>query len=161
MLTLEELRITPEFQQLTEREKLFVATYISNGYDQTHAVRTAYDCKDDGVASRMSYRLLAHLRIVMVLARYREEVPKETFLHLLRRAGLKNGITREQLSAFRLYAEVNGWIKAPKQKAPETSDASVNPIKSLLPVPEYDLEEYEPEKPEWRVERDAKRLKEQ
>jgi hypothetical protein len=140
MLTLDQLHATPEFQELTACEKLFIDTYVSNGFDQVHAIRTAYQCKNDGVANRMSYRLLGHIRIVMVLARYREELPKETFLGLLRRASLKKGITKDQLAAFRLYAEANGWIKAPRPAKPDVE----KPAEPEVEIPsEFDLSEYE------------------
>lgn len=139
MLTLDQLHETPEFAELTSAEKLFIDTYVSNGFNPIHAVRTAYQCKNDGVAQRMSYRLLGHLRIVMVLARHREELPKETFLGLLRRASLKKGITKDQLAAFRLYAEANGWIKTPKREAKEAEiPEAETPV-----VSDFDLSEYE------------------
>jgi len=140
MLSLEQLHATPEFQELTAAEKLFIDTYVSNGYNAIHAVRTAYNCKNDGVAQRMSYRLLGHLRIIMVLARHREEVPKETFLGLLRRASLKKGITKDQLAAFRLYAEANGWLKPPKAAKPDAE----KPAEPEADIPsDFDLSEYE------------------
>jgi hypothetical protein len=138
LLTLDQLHETPEFSELTSAEKLFIDTYVSNGFNSTQAVRTAYQCKNDGVAQRMSYRLLGHLRIVMVLARHREELPKETFLGLLRRASLKKGITKDQLAAFRLYAEANGWIKAPRREPKEAEAADT------VESSDYDLTEYEP-----------------
>ena len=76
----------------------------------------------------------------MVLARHREELPKETFLNLLRRASLKKGITKEQLAAFRLYAEANGWIKAPKPPRP---DAAKPAEPEVEPPSDFDLSEYE------------------
>lgn len=168
MLSLDELKETAEFIECTDRERMFVATYISNGHDGVHAVRTAYNCKNDDSAKKMAYRLMAHIRIIMVLARHRGEAPKSLFLRLLRRASYNRGMSASQLHAFRLYAEVCGWITAPKpvdweerrekKKKLEKKLSEGSPLNPL----EYDLGEYEnPEKPDWMVERDAKRAKEQ
>lgn len=110
MLSLEQLTQTPEFQELRDTEKMFVATYVSNGQKEVQAIRTAYNCADDGIAKRMSYRIMGHVRIQMALCKWREELPKDVYLRLLRKASRNRTLSKPQLECLRLYAEVGGFL---------------------------------------------------
>ena len=116
----EELAKTPEFQRLTQKQKLFVYTYCSNDYDLVNAVRTAYLCKNDEVARIMSYRLLSAINVAMCLSVHFGDTPIEGFLNVLERCIRSGKITSTQIKAFQLYAELQGWRRRLRIRKDET-----------------------------------------
>jgi len=112
-LTLDELKELPEYQRLTQKQQLFVATYCEGGlangcYNAPQATMTAYQCKSMETARIMSYSLLANIRIVAVLNRHFNATPTEEFLAMLDRAINNKKLTVAQLSALRLKCAVLG-----------------------------------------------------
>src|ERR1035437_7609524 len=90
-MSLAELRETSEFQVLTQKQQLFVATYCDFGlstgrYDAVEATRVAYVCRSAEVARVMSYSLMQNIRIVAVLNRHFQMEPIEEFMVQLNRA---------------------------------------------------------------------------
>jgi hypothetical protein len=116
---LDELSKTQEFASLTSKQKMAVATYISNGYDIIHAIRTAYRCKNDHIAQIMSYRFLRSFGVAMTLSRHFGSDPLDTFLAQLARDIIKGRITDTQIKAYTLYAECQGWKKSAYVRAYE------------------------------------------
>lgn len=110
-MDLDELSTTHEFASLTKKQKMAVATYISNGYDIVNAMRTAYVCKSDEVAKIMSYRFLRAFNVAMTLSLHFGESPQDTYLSQLARDIMKRKISDTQLKAYTLYAEIKGWKK--------------------------------------------------
>lgn len=113
-LSVDDLRKTQEFQQLTERQQLFVATYCAAGmvdgiYDPVAATKTAYRCKSFEVARIMSYSLMANIRIVAVLSRHFNAEPIEEFLVEVNRAIRNKHLTIAQLQALKLKADLLGF----------------------------------------------------
>lgn len=112
-MTLEELQKTQEYQRLTQKQRLFVATYCAGGlvdgdYDSVAATRTAYQCKTLEVARIMSYALMQNIRIVAVLNLHFNATPTEEFLVILNRAINNKNLTMAQLGALRLKCELLG-----------------------------------------------------
>ena len=128
-MPLSELELTQEYQQLTQKQKLFVAEYCEGGivtgnYDCVAATRTAYECKSPEVARIMSYSLMANIRIIAVLNRHFNTAPIEEFLALLDRAIRNKHLSIAQLSALRLKCDIMGFAnRLPVGGAP-TSDVS-------------------------------------
>jgi|SRR5690242_11004777 len=109
-LTLDEIRATPEFQRLTEKQQLFVATYIESGFDRVMAVLTAYNVKggDRARAQRMSYPLTQNPRIIHVLHMYFGSSPTDEFLEEISRAISNKRLTHAQVEAMVLKSRVLG-----------------------------------------------------
>jgi hypothetical protein len=110
-LTTKELAQTPEYQQLTNKQKLFVLTYVGSGmvdgnYNGAEAALTAYKCKSRESARIMSYSLLANIKIVAVLNRHFSIEPREEFLALLDRAIRNKKLTMAQLGALKLKCDI-------------------------------------------------------
>ena len=124
-LTLDELKELPEYQRLTQKQQLFVATYCEGGlangcYNAPQATLTAYQCKSLEVARIMSYSLLANIRIVSVLNRHFNATPTEEFLLMLDRAIRNKNLTIAQLSALQLKCKILGL----ETKIPDFSNNS-------------------------------------
>ena len=112
-LLVKDLMATEEYQRLTPKQRLFVATYCEGGmldgnYDSIAATRTAYQCKTPEVARIMSYSLMQNIRIVAALNRHFNRAPNEEFLIALDRAIVNKNLTMAQLGALRLKCEVMG-----------------------------------------------------
>jgi hypothetical protein len=110
----EELEATPEYQQLTAKQQLFVMTYCMAGlvdghYDQTAATQTAYNCKNLESARVMSYSLIANIRIVAALNRHFNREPIEEFLRQVDRAIVNKKLSIAQINALKLKADVLGF----------------------------------------------------
>jgi hypothetical protein len=112
-MSLEDLQATPEYQVLTQKQKLFVATYcefgLSDGnYDAVEATRIAYVCKTREVARVMSYSLMQNIRIVAALNRHFQTEPIEEFMVQLNRAINNKKITPSMVQALRLKCDMLG-----------------------------------------------------
>lgn len=112
-LTVDQLRVTPEFQKLTQKQRLFVATYVASGlldgnYDAVVATRTAYQCKNLETARIMSYSLLGNIRIIEVLNMHFNRNATEEFMILLNRAVNNKHVSMAQIEALRLKANILG-----------------------------------------------------
>jgi hypothetical protein len=112
-MSVDELRETPEFQRLTQKQRLFVATYCGGGlldgnYDSVLAAHTAYACKSAEVARIMSYSLMQNIRIVAALNRHFGTTPTEEFLVQLDRAIRNKHLSIANLQALRMKCEILG-----------------------------------------------------
>lgn len=112
-LTYDELKNTPEYQKLTSKQQLFVATYCSGGlvsgkYDAVHAVMLAYKCRTLEIARIMSYSLLGNIKIIAAVNRHFNAGPTVEFLETLDRAIKNKKLTAAQLGALRLKCEILG-----------------------------------------------------
>lgn len=125
----EELSRTPEFSMLTDKEKLFICTFIENGYDVVNAIRTAYKCKNDHNAKIMSYPLLRRPQITTVLmihfgdwdSEQQPDASVDAFTQRLARDIIRGRVDDTTLKALRLLAEVKGWYQSPTVKALEVA----------------------------------------
>ena len=130
-MTLEDLQQTPEYLALTEKQKLFVATYvqtcIDGNPDPVQSVAIAYKCKDRNTARVMSYPMLSNIRIVAALNRYFNRQPLEAFLMVLDRAIQNKHLTTAQLQALRLKSDILGL----KSRMPVVGRTVKNVIEDL------------------------------
>lgn len=113
-LTLPELEETLEYQKLTPKQRLFVATYCAGGladgkYDAVAATMTAYQCKSIEVARIMSYSMLQNIRIIAVLNRHFQTEPIEDFLVQLDHAINNKRLTVAQVTALKIKCEILGF----------------------------------------------------
>ena len=113
-LSIEQIQDTPEYQRLTQKQQLFVATYCAGGlldgkYDAVAATRTAYQCKSAEVARIMSYSLLQNIRIIEVLNRHFGVTPIEEFLVQVNRAINNRNLTQAQMDALKLKSDILGY----------------------------------------------------
>jgi hypothetical protein len=112
-MPLEELRLTPEFQKLTQKQQLFCSTYCAGGiadgtYDAVLATHTAYACKSMEVARIMSYSMMANIRIISVLNRHFNTTPTQELLVQIDRAINNKKLTVAQLNALKLKCDLLG-----------------------------------------------------
>ena len=113
-LTLEELRVLPEFLMLTQKQQLFVSTYVSAGmaegghYNVASAIKTAYDCNSEEAVRVMSYGMMQNIRILAVLNLHFGVSPTDQFLKDLDRAIRNKKITRAQVELLALKSRMLG-----------------------------------------------------
>lgn len=112
-MPVEELRKTPEFLRLTQKQQLFVATYCAGGmldghYDEVQSCRTAYVCKNNETARVMSYALMSNIRIIEALNRHFQTEPIEDLLVALDRAIRSRKTTVAQVNALKLKCDLLG-----------------------------------------------------
>lgn len=113
-LPVSELEKLVEYQRLTPKQRLFIATYCAGGlvdghYDPVAACMTAYQCKSQEVARIMSYALMANIRIIEVLNRHFNTEPIDSFMVTLDRAIANKKLTIANLNALRLKSEILGF----------------------------------------------------
>jgi hypothetical protein len=113
-MLVEDLQLTQEFQRLTPKQRLFVATYCAGGlldgnYDPVTATQTAYVCKSAEVARIMSYSLMQNIRVIAVLNRHFNTEPIEEFLVQVDRAIHNKKLTVPQLQALKLKGDILGY----------------------------------------------------
>lgn len=104
----------PEFLMLTQKQQLFVATYVSAGmaegghYNVISALKTAYACKSEESARVMSYALMQNIHILAVLNLHFGVSPTDQFLKELDRAIRNKKITRAQVELLALKSKMMG-----------------------------------------------------
>ena len=113
-LTLTEVEQTQEYQQLTPKQRLFVATYCDGGlrngvYDPVFATQIAYKCKNPESARVMSYALMGNIKIVAALNRHFNAEPIEQFIVEVDRAIRNKSLSIAQLQALKLKADLLGF----------------------------------------------------
>jgi|SRR5208282_1862896 len=111
-MSLEKLRKTLEFQRLTPRQQLYVATYIETGaighYDAEAAVRMAYRCSTDESVRVMKYAMKRSARVVEVLNMHFGKNATDAFLEDVSRAIRNKSLTGAQVDAMILKSEILG-----------------------------------------------------
>jgi hypothetical protein len=110
-LTLDELRQTSEYLMLTQKQQLFVATYVGTGMAEGHynvvsAIKTAYACKSEEVARVMSYTMMQNIRILAVLNLHFGVSPTVQFVKELDRAIRNKKITNAQVELLILKSKM-------------------------------------------------------
>lgn len=112
-ISVDDLKQTPEFQRLTQKQRLFIIAYCDGGlfngnYDPIAATRTAYQCKSPEVARIMSYSLMQNIRIIAVLNIHFNTSPTEEMLVAVDRAIHNRRLTIAQIQALRLKCDLLG-----------------------------------------------------
>ena len=110
-----ELQNTQEYQRLTPKQRMFVASYCQMGldtgtYDPVAATQMAYKCRNYETARVMSYDLLSNIRVIAVLNLHFNRQPIEEFLLTLDRAIGSRKVTAAQIQALRLKAYLMGFM---------------------------------------------------
>ena len=106
-VAIDELRRLPEFTLLTENQQKFLATYTMNGYDAKAAVFASYPrVKTEESARVMGVRILQSPGMVMLLSLHFGDDPKDAFCKMVAKMVLRGKISREQLAAIKLLADV-------------------------------------------------------
>lgn len=113
-LTLDELMETAEYQELTPKQQLFVATYVAGGiatgkYDRLDATQKAYVCKSIESARVMSYTMMGNIRVIAAINRHFNAEPIEEFLKEVNRAIRNRKLSIAQLQALKLKADLLGF----------------------------------------------------
>lgn len=104
---IEELKKLPEYALLTENQRKFLGAYIGNGYDAKAAVLASYSkVKSQESARVMGVRILQSAGVVMLLSLHFGDDPKEQFCKMLAKMVLRGRISRRQLEAMKLLADV-------------------------------------------------------
>jgi hypothetical protein len=106
-LSPEQFRETREYRSMTTKQKAFVNHYIVSE-DEHEATKHAYVCKDDQVAKKYSYRVMAMPAVIMALAVYYQDNPSEMFAKLLWRKIVSGRLKETELEGMKLYARVKG-----------------------------------------------------
>ena len=131
-MPVDELEQTQEYQKLTPKQRLFVATYCAGGllngnYDAVEATRVAYQCKSVEVARIMSYSMLANIRIIEALNRHFRTEPIQDFIRVLDRAIRNRNLTLAQMQALKLKCDILGFTN----RLPTALSAIPGTIKEL------------------------------
>lgn len=111
-MPLAELEKTVEYQRMTEKQQMFVATYVTAGllghYDPEAAVLAAYKCKTRESARVMSYSMMQNPRIIDVLNLHFGKDATAAFLEQVNRAIRNKKLTLAQMEAMQLKSRILG-----------------------------------------------------
>lgn len=147
-MSMADLEITVEFQRLTEKQQLFIATYISAGllghYDAEAAVLAAYKCKSRESARVMSYSMMQNPRVIDVLNLHFGKNATEAFFEDVNRAIRNRKLTVAQMEAMKLKSKMLGIGTAlkvqprkqkpkPEKKSKKTLEAENAPVTDPTP----------------------------
>jgi hypothetical protein len=126
VLTLAGLQQSAEYQACTPKQRFWLDTLISNGFDYTHATATAFDMKSESNAQVYSYAVRRSSAVLAALNLFQYGGDdREIFL-----AGLRETIRRSKegstakLRAQSLYARLVYSVVEPVEDEPEETAAS-------------------------------------
>ena len=110
-LTVEQLRLTPEFRKLTAAQKMMLETYIASGGDKILAVRSAYSTKSHEVARVMSYEAFESTRVRAAINLWERKTGFDIFIEKVDSLIDKGTrITDAEVAALTLEAKLKGWL---------------------------------------------------
>ena len=138
MTGIKQLAELPEYSLLNERQQRFLAEYLANGYDARAAVKASYpNVRTRESARVMAIRILQSPAMVMLLSLHYGDSPQEAFCRMLGRMVARGKISREQLEAIKLLAEIRGFRKlhraTPENQPAHAAEGGHAPGPSLLP----------------------------
>jgi len=108
-LSLAQLRAEQCFLDLTPRQKKMIEVFVESDGDKVLAVTTAYTPKSAEVARVMSYELFESPKVIACLTAYFQDDPMDVFKRAVRRAMTRKRLTVAQVTAMKLYCDLNGW----------------------------------------------------
>jgi hypothetical protein len=107
---IEELKRLPEYALLPENQRKFLACYICNNYDARAAVMASYpNAKTPESVRVMGVRILQSAGMVMILSLHFGDDPKDAFCKMVAKMILRGKISREQMDAIKLLADVREY----------------------------------------------------
>lgn len=127
-LTLDQLRATREYADLTAKQRKFVEAYAENGGDKAKAALAAYDCASERNAQILANVVVKTKKVLFCLAVYYGD-ESQGFADILLRAIRGGKMTMTDLRAFQLYAGIKGFT-IPK---PMTVEAPLPRVIDLTP----------------------------
>ncbi|SRR5258708_5793672 len=138
-LTIEQLKETTEYRDLTDKQKKFVEEYVSNGGNKLKATLAAYNCKSERIAQIFSHTVMGMRGVIFALGAYYNEDEEGKFANLLQSAILKGNLSDADVRAWTLLADVKGFSRRnPKTQNPDGTPAN---LKQYQPKPEPELVE--------------------
>lgn len=148
-MSLAELEQRPEYLRLTERQMLFVSTFIADDqighYDPERAVLAAYKCKSRESARVMAYSQMQNPRIIDVLNIYFGRDASAAFLEEVNRAIRNRKLTLAQMEAMMLKSRIlgigtalRGRPRAQKPKPEKKSKKALAAEKATVSSPTND-----------------------
>ena len=108
-LTLDELRLTPEYAALTPKMKLFIDAYVESRGDILDAVHEAYVCKSPREEKIVSWQIMRHPKIIAVIEVWTNKDEKEIFLDNLKDLLRQKDVPQEKVRLMELHARLMGW----------------------------------------------------
>jgi hypothetical protein len=111
-LTLDQLRATECWADLTRKQKLVVLAFIALDGDKTAAVQVAYNTRSEHNAQILSYQVFESPRVVAALTAYYQSDPLDSFKSDVRKAYQNRRLSVAQVTALKLFCELNGWGSA-------------------------------------------------
>src|SRR5215471_1261277 len=107
---LAKLKQLPEYALLPENQQKFLAAYLENKYNAKAAVFASYPkARTQESARVMGVRILQSPGMVMILSLHFGDDPKEAFCKMVAKMVLRGRISRPQLEAIKLLADVRGF----------------------------------------------------
>src|SRR5665213_1255787 len=106
MMTLDELKQTPEYADCSDKMKLFLVTLIENGFNYTAATRAAFKTKDP---AKYSWAVRNWPAVRHALNVYRGWSAFDIWMDAVQRASRNRKVTIAQLQALKLQSDAMGW----------------------------------------------------
>jgi len=130
-----ELKDTPEWLSLNEKQRKFVELYITNGYNAKAAYFASYHCKNEHVAHCASYAQLQRPRTAMILHAHFNGTPEQSFLRAIWNMVLRGKLTPEQVEVMKMWGPLLRKTQIPgageEEEKSEPKAAEEKPASSI------------------------------
>jgi hypothetical protein len=119
-MTSEQVFSSPQFQKLSEQQRVFLKALVENGWDKIDAAHKAWAATSDASAQAMANRALSNPRISAIVALIdpaKSRMTKDEALMLAAKHARTATKASEALKALELIAEWEGWTTEPGSPA--------------------------------------------
>ncbi len=138
VMTLAELKETPEFADCSDKMKAWIVAVIVNGFDYTAATAATFACKYPQAFSH-SVRQWPAVRATLNV--YRGMSAFEIWMEDVRRAARRRKTSISQIQALKLQADAMGWnseglderLHGKKPKVSDAAETSKPPAPASVP----------------------------
>lgn len=107
-IPLDQLKETPEWIRLSNKQRAVMISYIENGYDKTAAINAHYNCGKPRTASTLVSMVFGNADVRAFLSRHFGETERERFAEEVRRVLNGKKISQQRLGALRILAKAQG-----------------------------------------------------
>jgi len=136
-----ELKDSPEWLSLNDRQRKFVELYITNGYDAKAAYFSAYRCKDLHTAHCASYARLQSPKIAMILHVHFNGNPEQAFLRAIWNMVLRGRLTPAQVEVMKMWGPLlrqTNITGVDEKEKPEKTPAKEKPAAPSIRLEDFD-----------------------
>jgi hypothetical protein len=127
-VTADQVFASPQFQKLSEQQRVFLKALVENGWDKLDAAYKAWKPTSDASAMAMANRALSNPRVsslVTLIDPSKSRMTKEEALEIAAKHARSATKASDALKALEFVAELEGWTTDAPRSSSDSSEGSI------------------------------------